>query len=102
MAKIIWFVVTTKISREFEIKALEGIKTQISLKYGGLTIIPNSSGIWYNPKTKTLDVDKTELWLVLTNDIDAKLIDGIAKQLKVICSQTCQLYAIDDKPFFVE
>jgi hypothetical protein len=99
MAKIEIYVVTTLNPSE---RQLTAIKESIAEKYGGLSIIRNVEGLWFNPKTQKLDTDKVEIWRIVTNDIDAKFINDVAFSLKIVCGQTCQLYTIDDKPFFLE
>lgn len=96
MAKIEIYVVTTLNPK---IETLNEYKKALCKKFGGLTIIPNCSGLWINAHGE-VENDEVEIWQILTHDIDAKFINDISEQIRISCGQKTQLYTMDDKPFF--
>jgi hypothetical protein len=102
MAKIAWYVVMTTIQKVYQFEDLRKIAQEISEKFGGLTNIQKAQGLWFNPQTANLEIDNTDIWEVLTNDVDTRFAYNIAKKLKVVTNQKVQLFAIRDKPFYVE
>ena len=93
------YVVTTK---HPNVLALENIQKQLCDKFGGLTIIPNCSGLWVN-HSGNIDTDKVEIWRVLTDSIvlPSEAIT-IGEKLCHICEQEEQLVTVNDKPYFVK
>jgi len=91
------FVVTTEINAELDLKA---IKYQIVSEFGGLTEISDFEG--YFIENDKMVVDKGKLWLIYANGSDcADIIRDFALKIKTITRQNTQLYAIDNKHYFV-
>jgi hypothetical protein len=95
--------VTKTVLTSVNVQELEQIKVELCGEFGGLTEIDNCKGYWLNPKTNKLDQDNVSLWVIysLTQKDTYEIIESYAKRIKAITNQECQLFAINDKPFFV-
>jgi hypothetical protein len=94
------YVVKTNIRLTCEKMALVLVQKELSLEYGGLTIIPNCSGLWVNDKNE-FETDNVEIWEVVSHNLDINFILKIAQELKQICTQKCQFFTINGNPFYL-
>jgi hypothetical protein len=94
------YVVKTNIRLTCEKMALVLVQKELSLEYGGLTIIPNCSGLWVNDKNE-FETDNVEIWEVVSNHLNLTFITKIALQLKRICTQKTQMFTVNGKPYYL-
>lgn len=104
------YVVTTKITKDmtyltFEekeaLEQLEELKTEVCLKFGGFTIIPNCVGYWVNAQHK-IEKDIVEIWQIVNHGIFTEAqIRSISEKLKRICAQKEQLFTINGNPYLI-
>jgi hypothetical protein len=82
---------------------LKTVMLDLIREFNGLTVIP-CVGYWLNEK-KELFEDRTEIWQIFTengNFDDLRLlIESYSFKLKCICNQQTQMYALNDKAYFI-
>ena len=100
--KIEIFVVTTELKEKLcSLNKLEELKVELCKEFGGLTVIPNCKGYWMD--NDKLINDDVEIWTIYTNSeygVYGK-INAYSLQIKAICNQKTQLFALDGHVYFI-
>jgi hypothetical protein len=77
-------------------KKIEAIKSEISQKIGGITVLPMNYGEWWDNGKKIRD--EGEIWQILASDdkpIDFQWLKTKIDEIKAVTKQQSQLYTVN-------
>ena len=86
-----------------DLKRIEFAKKHLVELFGGLTVIPNCSGVWINEIDEAI-TDKVEIWQIYTRSFNPSEEKGLKWYMLYIrdaTKQTKQLYALNEIPYFI-
>jgi len=105
------YVVKTEIDKDISLNVnLPFLKIELLNEFGGLTIIKDCVGLWVDSSTvstkgfKYICKDKVDIWEIYTDRSVKSILETlkpIALKIKLETKQTCQLFVINNKAYFL-